>query len=154
MSRMSVDLPEPLAPRIPWMSPRSRRIDTSVIAATGLLLATDDEALADVLDEEGGDAPRGAGRPRPARPAGRRPFFSSCGQGGGHGGLQVGCAVGGGSVGKRKSRGPRSDAVVGWASRLVVLLALPGQEGHQKSRGPDLAHGSWFVRSAVLPPAV
>ena len=28
MSRMSVDLPEPLAPRIPWMSPRSRRIDT------------------------------------------------------------------------------------------------------------------------------
>ena len=38
MRRMSVDLPEPLAPRIPWMSPRSRRIDTSEIAATGLRL--------------------------------------------------------------------------------------------------------------------
>src|SRR5688572_9428683 len=36
MRRMRVDLPEPLAPRIPWMSPRSRRSDTSVIAATGL----------------------------------------------------------------------------------------------------------------------
>ena len=35
MSRMSVDLPEPLAPRIPWMSPRSRRSDTCEIAVTG-----------------------------------------------------------------------------------------------------------------------
>ncbi len=32
---MSVDLPEPLAPRIPWMSPRSRRSDTCEIAVTG-----------------------------------------------------------------------------------------------------------------------
>ena len=31
---MSVDLPEPLAPRTPWMSPRSRRIDTWEIAVT------------------------------------------------------------------------------------------------------------------------
>ena len=36
MSRMRVDLPEPLAPRIPWISPRSRRIDTSSTALTGL----------------------------------------------------------------------------------------------------------------------
>jgi hypothetical protein len=38
MRRMSVDLPEPFAPRIPWMSPRSRRSDTSEIATTGLRL--------------------------------------------------------------------------------------------------------------------
>ena len=37
MRRMSVDLPDPLAPRIPWMSPRSRRIETFVMAATGFL---------------------------------------------------------------------------------------------------------------------
>ena len=45
---------------------------------------------------------------------------------------------------------------VGWASRLVVSLVISpgGREGHQKSRGPDLAHGSWSVRKAVLPPAV
>ena len=35
MRRMSVDLPEPLAPNTPWMSPRSRRSDTSEIARTG-----------------------------------------------------------------------------------------------------------------------
>ena len=57
MRRMRVDLPEPLAPRIPWMSPRSRRIDTSVIAATGLRFAADDERLADAVDEQGGHAP-------------------------------------------------------------------------------------------------
>ena len=75
MRRMSVDLPEPLAPRIPWMSPRSRRIETFEIAVTGFLLPADDEPLADALDEERGNAAR---RPatQPAAPAGRRSFFS------------------------------------------------------------------------------
>ena len=27
-------------------------------------------------------------------------------------------------------------------------------EGNKIAVGPDLAHGSWFVRKAVLPPAV
>src|SRR5258705_434942 len=37
MSRMSVDLPDPLAPSTPWIPPRSTRIDTSLIATTGVL---------------------------------------------------------------------------------------------------------------------
>ena len=36
--RMSVDLPEPLAPRIPTILPRSRRIETFEIAVTGFFL--------------------------------------------------------------------------------------------------------------------
>src|SRR5215207_1432868 len=66
MRRMRVDLPEPLAPRIPWMSPRSRRNDTSVIAATGLRLrpTTNDlltpsirrAGTADVTAEDAGTA--------------------------------------------------------------------------------------------------
>ena len=37
MRRMSVDLPDPFAPSTPWISPRSRRIDTSTTASTGTL---------------------------------------------------------------------------------------------------------------------
>ena len=37
MRRMSVDLPDPFAPSTPWISPRSRRIDTSTTASTGIL---------------------------------------------------------------------------------------------------------------------
>src|SRR5687768_11711077 len=66
MRRMRVDLPEPLAPRTPWMSPRSRRNDTSLIAATGLRLrpTTNDlltpsmsrAGTADVTAEDAGTA--------------------------------------------------------------------------------------------------
>ena len=64
MSRIRVDLPEPLAPRIPWMSPRSRRIDTSEIAATGFFFRPTTNALL---------TPSMTGaRERPCPPAGGR----------------------------------------------------------------------------------
>ena len=42
--------------------------------------------------------------------------------------------------------GPR-----GWCCRSVAQRAV---SGNKIAVGPDLAHGSWFVRKAVLPPAV
>jgi len=41
--------------------------------------------------------------------------------------------------------GPR-----GWGCRVAGWAA----EDNKIAVGPDLAHGSWFVRKAVLPPAV
>ncbi len=150
MRRMSVDLPEPLAPRIPWMSPRSRRSDTSEIATTGLFFRPTTNRLltssmrragtADVTVDAAGDGHRG------------RPL-QLVGQGGGHWCSRV-CEWW--RLGPRHgtSRGPRP-TVVGWprGSWCPVLVARWGREGHQKSRGPDLAHGSGSVRKAVLPPA-
>jgi hypothetical protein len=40
------------------------------------------------------------------------------------------------------------------ASRLVVLDRRWAAKDNKIAVGPDLAHGSWFVRKAVLPPAV
>ena len=34
------------------------------------------------------------------------------------------------------------------------LIARWAEKGNKIAVGPDLAHGSWFVRKAVLPPAV
>jgi hypothetical protein len=64
-------------------------------------------------------------------------------------------AVTGGSSGfrwsdKQESRGPARRLGVGWASRLWMQSV--GEEGIKKALGPDLAHGSWFVPVAALPP--
>ena len=45
-------------------------------------------------------------------------------------------------------------ASVGLAAAGVVSSPWWAEERIKKAVGPDLAHGSWFVRSAVLPPAV
>ena len=142
MSRMSVDLPEPLAPRIPWMSPRSRRIDTCEIAVTGVLLPADDEPLADVLDEEGG---RAVGRTvvgwtgSTARPGVGRSVESlfSCGFRVAVTWSAPGAAVrgvGGWSGNAKEPRAP-TDVSRRWASRLLVSGPAGGQGRASKKPG-------------------
>ena len=143
MSRMSVDLPEPLAPRIPWMSPRSRRIDTCEIAVTGFFFRpTTNRLVTSSMRRAGTAASRAASaRSRSAAPAGRPIRSSVPGSRGWSRGTPGSGAVEG--LETRKSRGPRSDGVVG-GPRGSGAPDLPwGGAGHQKSRGPDLAHGSW-----------
>ena len=126
-----------------------------------LALPPDDEPLADVLDEERRHG--GSLRSAVAGPAGSigpgEPFFSS--------GVRVAVTV---VLQVDAVEGRRGDAPLGKTRkprvRLDVLrrrvgLAAAGvdsspewAEGNKIAVGPDLAHGSWFVRKAVLPPAV
>ena len=121
------------------MSPRSRRIDTSVIAATGFFsrpttkrLLTPSTSRAGIPDADRPDRGRES-------PAGRRLQLVDEG-----GAVTVDSRVRGG-VDMERAAG-LVPTVRRWASRLVVSSwsAVGGREGHQKSRGPDLAHGSWF----------
>ena len=108
MRRMRVDLPEPLAPRTPWIVPALQAERDVVDREDRGLAPVDVEALGDVLDEQGrrtgplgvreahapfapgGRDPRGglavgdAGRQRARRRSGRLRF--GC-EGGGHGTL-------------------------------------------------------------------
>ena len=43
---------------------------------------------------------------------------------------------------------------VGGLAASWCLVARWAAEDNKIAVGPDLAHGSWFVRKAVLPPAV
>lgn len=52
-----------------------------------------------------------------------------------------------------RAAGPARRVVVGGPRGSGGPACRWGREGHQKSRGPDLAHGSWLVRKAVRPPA-
>jgi hypothetical protein len=57
--------------------------------------------------------------------------------------------------GQRKSRGSGSTSDdVGGPRGWLLLIAGWAAERNKIAVGPDLAHGSWFVRKAVLPPAV
>ena len=148
--RMRVDLPEPFAPRIPWMSPRSRRIDTSTIASTGLRLRpTTNDLLTPSMRRAGT-----AATPRPKRPE-RCGWWSSSvvREDGGHcRGLLVR-----GRWWTEESRGPRSDASSGGprgsGMRPLGLaaggLAGHGREGIKKAGGPiwPTARGSSGRRS-------
>ena len=98
MRRMRVDLPEPFAPRIPWMSPRSRRIDRFEIAATGLRLRPTTNDLLTPSRSSAGTA-EVAVEATGAVAGGR---LQLVGQDGGHWWLQVR-----GRGGHRTSRGPR-----------------------------------------------
>lgn len=54
-----------------------------------------------------------------------------------------------------KSRGLRPDVLDVGGPRGSWCPGLPiGQDWASKKPGAHLAHGSWFVRKAVLPPAV
>ena len=166
MRRMSVDLPEPLAPRTPWMSPRSRRIDTCEIAVTGVFFRpTTNRLLTSSIRRAGGPSGRlGAGwtcRSEPAagvavdgwsgRPA--EPFFSCGSRMVVTGGSRK--VRGGGWSGTTKAASSASRSVVGWASRLLVP-AGPAVGRGRASKKPGARSGPrlWFVRKAVLPPAV
>ena len=155
MSRMSVLLPEPLAPRTPRISPRSSRIDTSCDRDDRRLLALHLEPLGGVLHEECRDGCRhGGGRSvgprRVSRMAASRTGRPSCSvvvAGWRSRSLLLDAVVGIG-IGPEmtKSRGPVRPCRDS-GSRLLVSTRRAS--GHQKSRGPDLAHGSWcFVRAA------
>src|SRR4029079_17015704 len=136
--RMSVDLPEPLAPRIPWMSPRSRRIDTWEIAVTGgFFRLTTNRLVTSSMRRAGTTEVAGSVRSEPIGSTGwpTDPFFSS--------GLKrvvtwdsrIWCCRGGGDEKKPRAS---SDGVGG--PRGSGAPDRRGDAGHQKSRGPDLAH--------------
>ena len=143
MRRMSVDLPEPLAPRIPWMSPRSRRRSTSVIAATGLRLPADDEGLADALDEQRRDR-RVGGRTRLRD--GHRSRLQLFDEGG-HDGFSGVTVVGGGVPDMERAAGLAPTR----SSGGLAARGCPWCRGIKKA-GALVAHGSWFAVPAVLPP--
>ncbi len=143
---MRVDLPDPLAPRIPWMSPRSRRIDTFAMAVTGFLaLPTTNDLLTPSMSR--------AGTPdETAHAVWRTAGASVCSC------SMVVVAVTVDSGWREVDMERAADLIrrfVGGPRGSVVSSAICrwGREGHQKSRGPDLAHGSWRLRKAVLPPA-
>ena len=156
MSRMSVDLPEPLAPRIPWMSPRSRRIDTCEIAVTGgFFRPTTNRLLTSSMRRAGG--PPVGGRPgRPGRrgdPGAAGPSDRSSVVGSGWWSLETpGLRGRGGGPEMTKSRG--SDPTVASVG-LAALVSRPAGgagKGIKKAGGPiwPTARGSSGRRSCRL----
>ena len=142
-SRMSVDLPEPLATEDP--------VDVAALEAhrhirdrrDRLLLPADHEPLADAVDDEGGHA--GARAVEATGPSSRSSVRDS--------GLRSRCD----SRWIRWTVGVARSAEMTRAAGLPTTCRVGGPRGsgacapvedggHQKSRGPDLAHGSWFVR--------
>ncbi len=136
--RMSVDLPEPLAPRTPWMSPRSRRIDTCEIAVTGFFFRpTTNRLLTSSMRRAGGPAGRTGDRTRPrtAGPAASSARSSVVDRGWrsretpGSGSVEVG----------RKRRKPRvrsDDASSGGPRGSGARAAWTSREGIKKAGGP------------------
>src|SRR6185369_8139129 len=125
----------------PCTSPRSRRIDTSVIASTGLRARPTTNDLLTLSMRSAGAAVTPAAEATGIEVV----VVFSC---------SVRVAVTGGLLvvwaGKEEPRAS-SDNFVG-GPRGSGSQSCHGRR-HQKSRGPDLAHGSWLFRSAVLPPA-
>ena len=118
-----------------------------------LALPADDEGLADAVDEQRGNGRVGG---RPLCEGGHRCRLQLFDEGGHVMALRGGWVV--------RWRGwtwnePRASLRLGrrWglAARRCpgVRAARWGREGIKKAGGLDLAHGSWFVRWAVLPPA-
>ena len=140
MRRIRVDLPEPFAPSIPWIAPRSRRSETSSMASDRGLLPVDLEALGDVLDEEcrqdawrsgvTGALPCAPGRPGSARRARGRPGWPARARRR-SGRLRFGCEGGGHGT----LRGGGSSSVVVRVSRSA------GGPRHGTSRGPGCPGG-------------
>ena len=148
MRRMSVDLPEPLAPRTPWMSPRSRRIDTCEIAVTGVFLRpTTNRLLTSSIRRAGGPSGRlgagwTAGRHRPpaspstAGPVDQRSRSSVVGRGWWSLGAP-GKVRGGGWSGTTKAASSASRSVSGGPRGSWSPPDLPGAgEGIKKAGGP------------------
>ncbi len=130
---MRVDLPEPLAPRIPWIAPRSRRSETSSIATTGGLRRSTVKRLVTCSTRSAG-GPTGAGASgpmRPRRPGGRDP----------RGGLALGDAPAAGSTSDWSSsvrvRGSWSrDLLGGCVARWLVAEPVRGVPDMGRAAGP------------------
>ena len=130
-SLISVDLPEPLAPRIPIVPPRSRRSETSAIATTGSLLARDVEALGDPIDEQRGHRPPAVATELRRPGSGPRPGWAAT---------------------LDRAVDPAPSSVSGaWCSSLVDLLVEVGRTEEPRTvpaPGGGLAARSWVPCAA------
>ena len=136
MRRMRVLLPEPFAPRIPWIAPRSRRSETSSIARTGGLRRSTVKRLVTCSTRRAGlDAGGGV--------SGNRVFGGR--EGGGHGTLLavawwLGLRAGPRDPVHGTSRGP---GVRGPRLGVGAGVRMPAQTKEPGPGGPRLGGRSW-----------